>query len=245
MRESLLSIPISEVFEPKCGCPLCRLRDMLEARCVEYIMGAAMMEPDVRQETNRTGFCAEHYGMLLKQRNRLSLALMLETHLMELRRQLEKGKPPAPGSDGRAFGTKIHTFVKRTPGRAPKEASSCFVCEKIDWGMEHMLDTIFSLYSKEESFRRLFGEQEYFCLPHYRLLLERAGEKLPKRDPDGFIQALTAIFTRYAGQVNADVSHYCKMYDYRNSGPNADWGNSRDSIERAILFLTGRDYRKS
>jgi hypothetical protein len=33
------------------------------------------------------------------------------------------------------------------------------------------------------------------------------------------------------------------MFDYRNSGPNADWGNSRDSIERAILALSTRDFR--
>ena len=52
MRDSILTIPISEVFEPKCGCPICLMRDMLEKRSVEYIMGSAMMEPDVRSETN-------------------------------------------------------------------------------------------------------------------------------------------------------------------------------------------------
>ena len=51
MRESILTIPVTDIFEPKCGCPICRLRDTLEQRTVEYIMGAAMMEPDVRIET--------------------------------------------------------------------------------------------------------------------------------------------------------------------------------------------------
>ena len=37
-----------------------------------------------------------------------------------------------------------------------------------------------------------------------------------------------------------DVSHFCNMFDYRNSDLKADWGNSRDSIERTIGFLTGR-----
>ncbi|MDE6745025.1 MAG: hypothetical protein K2J72_00150, partial [Oscillospiraceae bacterium] len=36
-------------------------------------------------------------------------------------------------------------------------------------------------------------------------------------------------------------SHYCSMYDYRNTGKDADWGNSRDSIERAIKFLVSRE----
>ena len=57
MREDICSIPISEIFEPKDGCPFCRMRDMLEDRMATYITGAAMMEPDVRVETNRLGFC--------------------------------------------------------------------------------------------------------------------------------------------------------------------------------------------
>ena len=43
MREDITSIPISEVFEPRDGCPICRMRDMLEARVVDYITGAAMI----------------------------------------------------------------------------------------------------------------------------------------------------------------------------------------------------------
>ena len=81
MKEAIYTIPISEVFEPKDGCPLCRLRDILEQRCLEYIMGAAMMEPDIRVETNRLGFCKDHYFMMLKRKNRLSIALMLQSHL--------------------------------------------------------------------------------------------------------------------------------------------------------------------
>ena len=57
MRDDITSIPISEVFEPRDGCPICRLRNTLEDRVVEYITGAAMMEPDVRIETNKQGLC--------------------------------------------------------------------------------------------------------------------------------------------------------------------------------------------
>ena len=62
MREDICSIPISEIFEPKDGCPFCRMRDMLEDRMATYITGAAMMEPDVRIETNRQGFCKDHFA---------------------------------------------------------------------------------------------------------------------------------------------------------------------------------------
>ena len=56
MKDSIYTIPLSEVLEPKDGCPICRLRNILENRCLEYIMGAAMMEPDIRMKTNREGF---------------------------------------------------------------------------------------------------------------------------------------------------------------------------------------------
>lgn len=61
------------------------MRDTVEEHICEYIMGAAMMEPDVRQDTNRLGFCFTHYQQLMMQNNRLSLGLMLNSHLEELR----------------------------------------------------------------------------------------------------------------------------------------------------------------
>ncbi len=88
MRESILTIPVTDIFEPKCGCPICRLRDTLEQRTVEYIMGAAMMEPDVRMETNKLGFCKTHFEQMRACKNRLSLALMLQSHLQDMQKHI-------------------------------------------------------------------------------------------------------------------------------------------------------------
>ena len=72
MREDICSIPINDIFGPKDGCPFCRMRDMLEDRMATYITGAAMMEPDVRVETNRLGFCKTHFDQILQRGSRLS-----------------------------------------------------------------------------------------------------------------------------------------------------------------------------
>ena len=53
MKESILTIPVNEVFEPRRGCPVCAVRNAAEEHISEYIMGAAMMEPDVRIEQTR------------------------------------------------------------------------------------------------------------------------------------------------------------------------------------------------
>ena len=146
LRESILTIPINEIFEPREGCPICRMRDMLEQRTTEYIMGAAMMEPDVRIETNRLGFCKTHFDQMLKQKNRLSLALMLQTRLETLKKDVYS-KP--------SFFESKQKRVKSLS----KSNSTCFVCSKVDWAMERLLVTVFDMYKNSAEFRSLFKEQ--------------------------------------------------------------------------------------
>lgn len=226
MRESILTIPISEILEPKEGCPICRMRNMLESRTVEYIMGAAMMEPDVRIETNRAGFCSVHFSQMLKQKNRLSLALMLQTHLDETRGQLFSRK-------------KLFEPKNARRKRLSEINESCFVCEKIDWGMERLMRTFFEMFG-DSATRQLLSEQEFICLPHFDLLQSIAPNYLKKQELDSFNELCRQLTENYMNTLYEDVSKFCSMYDYRSSGKDADWGNSRDSIERAVGFLTSR-----
>ncbi|MBQ5332141.1 MAG: hypothetical protein J6K92_02610 [Oscillospiraceae bacterium] len=226
MRESILTIPISEILDPKEGCPVCRMRNMLESRTVEYIMGAAMMEPDVRIETNRAGFCSAHFTQMLGQKNRLSLALMLQTHLDETRDQLFSRK-------------KLFEPKNARKKRLSEINESCFVCEKVDWGMERLMRTFFEMYKNPE-IKQLLSEQEYICLPHFDLLQSIAPNYLQKQELDSFNELCGQLTRKYMDTLYEDVSKFCSMYDYRSSGKDADWGNSRDSIERAIGFLTSR-----
>ncbi len=227
MRESLLTIPVTDIFEPKCGCPICRLRDTLEQRTVEYIMGAAMMEPDVRIETNKLGFCKTHFEQMRACKNRLSLALMLQSHLQSMQKNIF---------------TRQSVFENKKAKQKKVSAvnSTCFVCSKIDWGMSRILVTLFEMYVQQRDFRDLFDRQEMLCLPHYDLLVSLCTENMDKKYQKMFIDACTKLTEKYLDELEKDVSHYCKMYDYRNTGADADWGNSKDSIERSIKFLTTR-----
>ena len=226
MRDSILTIPISEILEPKDGCPICRMRNMLEQRTVEYIMGAAMMEPDVRIETNRAGLRMTGLSVEEIQKNRLSLALMLQSHLDEVHKGLFSRK-------------KLFEPKNARKQKLSEINESCFVCEKIDWGMERLMRTFFEMYGDREV-RTLLGEQEYICLPHYDLLQSLAPKHLQKQELDSFIKLCGELTEKYLLTLYEDVSKYCSMYDYRNTGKDADWGNSKDSIERSIAFLTSR-----
>ena len=197
MREDICTIPISEAFEENDGCPVCRMYKTVEDRIVEYIMGAAMMEPDIRIETNRLGFCEKHLRAMMKRRGRLQLALMLETHTDELYKELFKG---------------VLSSRQKNAEKAKAKRCSCFICEKIDWGFSRMTETIYRTYETDRDFRALFDGQDYV---------------LEKKASD------------YLKSLSADLKKFCSMYDYRNSGADADWGNSKDSIERTVEFLTG------
>ena len=133
MRESILTIPINEVFEPREGCPICSMRNTVAQNISEYIMGAAMMEPDVRMETNRLGFCHTHFNSLLKQNNRLSLGLMLNTYLGTLR--------------GQIFENKSIFFTKGAKAKKCSEIeNTCFVCSKVECGLELIMDTVLTKF---------------------------------------------------------------------------------------------------
>jgi hypothetical protein len=229
MRESILTIPINEVFEPREGCPICAMRNTVEQHICEYIMGAAMMEPDVRQETNRLGFCHTHFNSLLKQNNRLSLGLMMNTYLATLR--------------GEIFEKKSIFFSKGAKAKKSSEIEeTCFVCSKVDWGVEHMLETVFTMFVQDAKFRNLYSQQQFICIPHYNLLMSHVQSKLPKNEQKAFIDATDKLVENYIKQLNDDVNEFCNSFDYRNAGKlhNADMEHVRNSIERSIEFLTSR-----
>lgn len=224
MKEDICTIPINDVFLPRDGCPLCRMRDMLEERSTVYITGAAMMEPDVRIKTNEKGFCHRHFSMMLKCGTRLSNALILESHLDKLKTEMipknVKGKPD-----------------KKKIAALRSLQKSCFVCEQVEWGMAHMYQTIFSSYATDSEFKALYNDQQFICMEHYTDLLTAAANRgIASKVLPEFYTDTAKLAGGYLEVLKDDITHFCSMFDYRSKGQ--DWGNSKDAIERSIEFLT-------
>lgn len=78
MKETICTIPINDIFMPKDGCPICRMEDMLEKQYVKFITGDAMMEPNIRIETNKKGFCHRHFSQMFTVGQKLPNALILK-----------------------------------------------------------------------------------------------------------------------------------------------------------------------
>lgn len=226
MKENICTIPINDIFKPKDGCPMCRMEKMLEEQYVEFITGDAMMEPNIRIETNDKGFCKEHFNQMIRFGKKLPNALMLETHLQEY---IDKcfAKPPKGKPDKKQLET------------LEKLQSTCYVCDRIEHDMYHLMSTVFVEWQKGEEFRRLYKEQPYICLKHYIFILKAAQEKngIPTKMMPDFYSDTYNLTQSYMKELKNDITHFCSMYDYRNRG--GDWGNSKDSIERSVAFLTG------
>lgn len=226
MKDDITTIPISDIFEVRDGCPLCRLRDMLEERTVDFILGGAMMEPDVRISTNRQGFCRLHFSQMLERKNKLAVALMLESHLAEIDEKLLK-----PG-----------TFLTKGPaGKFPLAAEitqDCFICERVEKGMERMLDVLVNTWIKDGDFREMFESQPVICLPHYYAACSAAKNALGKKDSERFINSAASVVKKGLDELRKDVSWFCRKHDYRNA--SADWAGAKDAPERAVRFLTSR-----
>lgn len=224
MSEHIYTIPLNDHFSKGEACPLCSLFEMMEKNEIETITGASMMEPSVRVKTNSEGFCRKHFGLMLQVGKRLPIALIIQSHLEEIRNKTKKtnGKDTA----------KFHFSLQ----------NSCYVCNRIKKNMDSIFSNLFYLYKNDPKFKTLFLSRKSFCLPHYRELLEYGQKFLSKKEFDIFAKEIQEIENNHLAVLQEDIDWFCKKFDYRYK--EEDWKNSKDAIERTVYTLTGTKIEK-
>lgn len=224
MKETIVTIPINDLFAPKDGCPLCRMERMLEDQYCEFVTGDAMMEPSVRVETNKTGFCHRHFSKMTRVGQKLPNALILETHLLEIMEKYLPQKAAKPD--------------KKQLDALDEMLGSCYVCNRIERDMHHLMATVFAEWAKGGEFRQTYRDQPFICLNHYRLIMTAASKKggIPSKQLPEFHADTLELTRKHLEGLKADIDHFVTMFDYRSKGK--EWGTSVDSIERSIEYLT-------
>lgn len=233
MQETIYTIPINEAFEKgielkeagECECPFCLLAERFENEELDLILGASMMEPDIRIMTNEKGFCLDHFRKLLKMQKRLPLALMLESHLELLHSELASGGFLAP--------LKAESNLRRIE----KRRTSCYICDRVMANIKRIFSNAVYMWEHDPEFVKKLRAQKYICLGHFSDVMS-AAESLPKKKRSALYDDAFTVMSEYLGELCADVSHFCKKFDYRYE--DEPWGNSKDSVERAIKFLKGK-----
>lgn len=222
MKEKIYTIPINEAFDANCECPLCLIEKRLEAEAVEYELGPAMMEPDHRELSNRKGYCGKHLEMMLKTPNKLPLALILDTHLEEVRKELEAAKNGV---------TRRGIFKKDAKNTALGEmVASCVICEKIEKTMDRYCNVLMAMWKDDEAFKEKLRSSRGFCLPHFEKLYAMSKSS-------DFLSALLEKEEEVLEALNDDVHKFTLKFDYRNR--DMEWGTAKDAPKRAVEKTVG------
>ncbi len=219
--EKIYTIPVNEAFDACAedksnGCPFCEMFRKVQENELELILGASMMEPDVRIKTNEMGFCDKHFTMMLKRKNRLGLALMLESHLAHIAKE--------------SSGFNVMKKVE-------KINESCYICSRINYHIDRMFETAVWLYDTDRAFEDKIKNQTYFCMHHYHKFITAGKNELNRKKFADFERLVSKVNETYLAELSSDVSWFCKKFDYRYD--EEPWGNAKNAPERAIKFLTG------
>lgn len=228
MKERIYSIPLTDALNENCGCVMCSLEKKLEQDAIDYYMGASKMEPDVRIQTNKKGFCRRHLHMMEESGSPLGLALMLDTHIEEIRGRLGK-----KGKVGGLFASKKNAAA--ICAELDSIIDGCVVCDKMEGHVFDAAANLVYLWDKESEFRRKLENAKLLCLPHMSLVLKAAGAELSGKRLDEFAEFIVNSQLEKLETLNEDVNWFTKKFDFNNK--DADWKNSKDAVPRAVEDL--------
>lgn len=241
MKEKIYTIPVNEAYEKDCECPLCELEKQLENEAVQYALGAAMMEPDYRMESNETGYCRRHFSQMFASPNKLPLALVLETHLEELRKKLSKFDKDARSLEKQGGGLFKKSGVSKTieelEGILTKTEKECMVCNKINHTMERYIDVLLYMWSKDEAFKAKFDNSKGVCLHHFNMLAKNCTKSLKDSEARAFMAALIKKENKELERLQEEIHKFTLKFDYRNR--DMELGTAEDAPVRTIEKISG------
>jgi len=233
MPEYIHTIPVLEALRNPGHCAFCAMRDRIDTHAIQFIMGPAYMEDDVRMETNRMGFCETHLTAMYAEQNRLGLALMLHTHMQELNKNLTtivKSRLPAPlfGKDASGPMAKIQAHLTST-------LADCYVCRHVERNFTLYMGTFLHLWQKGGEDAQLIKAQKGYCIPHFTRLLSTANEKFGRGKREKFIDEVVTPQLKILRTLEEDLEWFTQKFDHRNA--DAPWKNSKDALPRALAMF--------
>lgn len=230
MKEKIYTIPINEALEADCSCPFCFLQKKLEDEAIEYTLGAAMMEPDFRMITNEKGFCKTHIKKLIEKRNALSLALIMDTHLAEVRSLFE------------LKSSERSLFKKKNTNNTLAEAFShvaneCAVCSRINHTLDRYFYTFVFMIKTEKGFPQKVLENNGFCFEHFAKLTEFAFRELSDREIEKYFNPVIELQKNRILEYHEYIKKFADSFDYRNAGKKCDV--PKDILTKTAELLNG------
>lgn len=237
MKEQIYTIPINEAYETDCECPLCLLEQKTEREAVEFALGAAMMEPDYRIESNEKGYCRRHFEAMLKMPNKLSLALVMETLLAENTKKLKEFDKKIESKRKKSVFKTERSPAEELADKLEEMEESCVICDKVSYTMERYTAVLVEMWKTEPEFRKKLEASKGVCLPHMKQLLRIAQKKLRGKEADEFVSVLYSKQMRELARISEDIHRFTLKFDYRNK--DMEWNGAEDAPKRSIEKTAG------
>ena len=245
MKEQLHTIPISDAIANAGECPFCYMERKTEEHMMDFVLGhgASYMESDIRDMTDREGFCRAHFKKMFDYGNSLGNAWILKTlymrHLEEMDKEFKNFKPDSVGKSSRLFGKSKPSGNNSIIEWINKRESTCFICTSVQNTFQAYMKTFFKMYRSDEEFRKQIASSKGFCIDHFKVLCEGADSMLSDKERADFYDVMLPLMRENINRVYEDVAWFVEKYDYKNR--DADWKNSKDAIQRGMQRLRGSD----
>lgn len=245
MKEQLHTIPISDAIANAGECPFCYMERKTEEHMMDFVLGhgASYMESDIRDMTDREGFCRAHFKKMFDYGNSLGNAWILKTlymrHLEEMDKEFQNFKPDSVGKSSRLFGKSKPSGNNSIIEWINKRESTCFICTSVQNTFQAYMKTFFKMYRSDEEFRKQIASSKGFCINHFKVLCEGADSMLSDKERADFYDVMLPLMRENINRVYEDVAWFVEKYDYKNR--DADWKNSKDAIQRGMQKLRGSD----
>lgn len=245
MKEQLHTIPISDAIANAGECPFCYMERKTEEHMMDFVLGhgASYMESDIRDMTDREGFCRAHFKKMFDYGNSLGNAWILKTlymrHLEEMDKEFKNFKLDSVGKSSRLFGKSKPSGNNSIIEWINKRESTCFICTSVQNTFQAYMKTFFKMYRSDEEFRKQIASSKGFCIDHFKVLCEGADSMLSDKERADFYDVMLPLMRENINRVYEDVAWFVEKYDYKNR--DADWKNSKDAIQRGMQKLRGSD----
>ena len=241
MKEKLYTIPLNDAVNAGDECPFCFAERNVEQDLLDFVLGAgaSYMQSDVRELTDRQGFCRLHFKKMYDYGNTLGNGWILKTHYLrlinEMKAEFKKFSPSK--STFKAKFQKNTSLVNPIGIWAQEKTDSCYICKSSHDTYERYMDTFYVMYKKDSEFRDKIKKSKGFCIKHFGDLCEASETKLNDKEKLGFYPEMFALMERNMERLFGDVDWLIDKFDYRNK--EADWRDSRDAVQRGMQKLKG------
>ena len=113
--------------------------------------GASYMEADIRDMTDKEGFCRAHFKKMFDYGNSLGNAWILKTmymrHIEEMDKEFKNFKPDSVQRSG--LFKKANASSNSIVDWINKRESTCFICDSVNKTFNAYMKTFFTMYEKD------------------------------------------------------------------------------------------------